>query len=353
MEDSFIKYYLLVTANPLSDSSAALSIFKTIKQLDILSDEIDIFLPGFSVSDKAKKETEEEINATIAKIQDDNQLHNDDYHGKEPVYHTYIESCGDIYFNDVSFSRFMLDLESRSSKFGYYGRTDLVVLPTERGIILYDNLKSFNLELLNKQNHSKISVEEFIFTILKLIRKDTERNSLALIDKIDRLYQDSIQSQEEIRTSEIIMRLDHQILQYMKWKEQDEIFFISYSSKDEFNAFALKTLLERNGKNVWIAPDGIPTGFDYARAIPAALRITSRFVVLLSDNSANSDWVRREIGKAISNKTKVDGVFLDGFSYDDMHKYDHLDFMLENVQLKYSLQALFNNKDILQEFLTI
>ena len=42
-----VKYYLLLTANPLSDSLAAETIFRTINRLDILSRDITIFMPGF------------------------------------------------------------------------------------------------------------------------------------------------------------------------------------------------------------------------------------------------------------------------------------------------------------------
>ena len=74
-------------------------------------------------------------------------------------------------------------------------------------------------------------------------------------------------------------------------------------------------------------------------------------LLLLSHNSAQSTWVRREIGKAISNNTKIDGVFLDTFTFEDMQRYDHLDFMFENVQLRYSISSLFDNENLLQTFL--
>ena len=56
-----IKYYLLVTANPLLDSVGAISIFKLIKRLDRFSREIEIFLPGFHVSEKTEPDSKEEI----------------------------------------------------------------------------------------------------------------------------------------------------------------------------------------------------------------------------------------------------------------------------------------------------
>ena len=48
-------------------------------------------------------------------------------------------------------------------------------------------------------------------------------------------------------------------------------FLLVILQKTSIKAFALKALIEKNKKQVWIAPDGIPEGSDYACAIPAAL----------------------------------------------------------------------------------
>lgn len=350
---SKIRYYLLLTANPLSDSKAAEKIFKTITRLDILSRDLKIFMPGFHTKDGSTKDSKEQSSEIISSFEEYNKTNHDDYHGKSPIYHTYCESAGDMYFNDTDFAQFMLDLEDKSSNFEYLGRTELVMIPTESGSILYDRLCSFNLEpFIEGSNHAKCSVEEFILSVIRLILRDSRNESLELLAAIKDLYEKKLELHEEEGTTKITIRIDTQILEHMKWRENDEIFFISYSTKDEFDAFALKVLLEKKGKHVWIAPDGIPSGFDYAVAIPAALRITTRFVVLLSHNSANSGWVRREIDRAINEKKRIDGIYLDGFTIDDVNKYDHLSFLLANVQLRYNITELFNKNELLLDFLT-
>lgn len=349
-DNSDFKYHLLITANPLSDNKAALSIFKMIKRLDILSGDINIFFPGFHTSESNQADSQDDIEANIANIKKNNEKDFADYHGKEAVYHLYTESEGDIYFNDADFSNFMLDLEDRSRYFEYLGRTELVVLPSFNGKIEYNYLRTFNLETLSEQNNSKL--EEFLISVLKLIRKDPDNTNYKLLDKIAEKYDETTADSKRTFSSEVIIKLDSEILKYMKWKEADEIFFISYSSKDEFHAYALKGLLEKKGKKVWMAPEGIPSGFDYAQAIPAALRLTSRFIVLLSDNSARSEWVRREIGKAISNKIRIDGICIDEFSFEKLKKYDHLDFMFENVQLKYKIGDLFEDVNLLNNLIS-
>lgn len=344
-----IEYYLLVTANPLLDSVGAISIFKLIKRLDRFSREIRIFLPGFHVTEKKGPDSKEEISQKMDNLAKYNREEDNlDYHGGEPVFHTYIPSHGDVYYNDVDFSDFMMDLEEKCPNFVYYARADLVILPTCRGEIVYDKVVSFNLDLLgDTEKSNETQVERFFLSVFNLIRKDEDNNSLALISKIRDLYFDFAPNSVFDDTTNVLIRLDNRLLEYMKWKAHDEIYFISYSSVDSPQAEKLKALLEALGKNVWMAPEGIPSGLDYACVIPAALRITSHCLALLSHNSAKSKWVRREIAKAISNDKKLDGILLDGFTKDDLKMYDHLDFLFENIQVRYSLTDLLKNPNVL------
>ena len=171
------------------------------------------------------------------------------------------------------------------------------------------------------------------------------------MNEIECLYNQKVKLEENKESSIIPIRIDNYILKHMKWNDHDEAFFISYSTKDEYDAFALKALLEKNGKQVWIAPDGIPSGFDYAQAIPAALRITTRFIVLLSHSSANSDWVRREIDRAINNKKRIDGIFIKDFNLEFVEQYDHLSFLFCNNQIKYHIDDLYDQGQALSELL--
>lgn len=346
---NFIKYHLLVTANPLLDSIGTISVLKLIKRLDVFSRDINIFLPGFHLSDNVEPDSAEGIAKKMDEyVRYNREEENLDYHGKDPVFHTYIPSHGDIYYNDVDFSNFMLDLEENCPNFEYCARTDLVVLPTCNRKIVCDKVISFNLDLIGESEKSnEIQVERFFLSVFRLIRSDEDKNSLALISKIRDLYFDFTSQSIFDDTSEVLLRLDNRILEFMKWKVHDEIYFISYSSIDSPQAEKLKSLLEEHGMNVWMAPEGIPSGLDYACVIPAALRITSHCLALLSHNSARSKWVRREIAKAISNDKKLNGILLEGFTKDDLKKYDHLDFLFENIQVKYCLADIQMNPNIL------
>ena len=125
-----IKYYILLIANPLSDSKAAKQIFKTLKQLDILSRDLKIIMPGFHDNNYKEQDSEDKVHERLSLIKMHNDLNNADYHGIDTVYHTYCPSAGDIYFNDADFAQYMLDFEFRCPHFEYFGNTEMVLVPT-------------------------------------------------------------------------------------------------------------------------------------------------------------------------------------------------------------------------------
>ena len=75
--------------------------------------------------------------------------------------------------------------------------------------------------------------------------------------------------------------------------------FISYSSTDSAEAYAVRNFLQRSGCTCWMAPDDISAGSDYAEAIPKAIADCRTFVLILSPDAQNSNWVRKELGKAL------------------------------------------------------
>lgn len=82
--------------------------------------------------------------------------------------------------------------------------------------------------------------------------------------------------------------------------------FISYSSKNQCSADALKNLFNNNGIDTWMAPGDIPAGSSYMKEINLALKNCSCLVLLLSEAAQNSQWVLKEVERAISyNKTII------------------------------------------------
>jgi len=78
--------------------------------------------------------------------------------------------------------------------------------------------------------------------------------------------------------------------------------FISYASENADEANALVSLIESKGMTAWIAPRDVRPGFDYSEELQAALENCTAFVVLVTDASNVSPYVRAETEMAFSNQ---------------------------------------------------
>lgn len=83
----------------------------------------------------------------------------------------------------------------------------------------------------------------------------------------------------------------------------DRRVFISYSTKDKNVADNLCAKLERSGIKAWYAPRDIHSG-NYAEAIVNAIRQSTHFVVIISENSLQSQHVLNEIDLAFNHLGK-------------------------------------------------
>lgn len=71
--------------------------------------------------------------------------------------------------------------------------------------------------------------------------------------------------------------------------------FISYSTKNQASADAMRVLFEKHNIDTWRAPYDIPAGSKYAAVITQAIRDCSCFVLLLSNASQESEAVDSEV----------------------------------------------------------
>jgi uncharacterized protein YjbI with pentapeptide repeats len=74
--------------------------------------------------------------------------------------------------------------------------------------------------------------------------------------------------------------------------------FISYSTKDQEFADRLYADLQNKGVRCWFAPHDIQGGKKVHEQIDAAIQMHDRLLLLLSESSMNSEWVKTEIAKA-------------------------------------------------------
>jgi hypothetical protein len=77
--------------------------------------------------------------------------------------------------------------------------------------------------------------------------------------------------------------------------------FISYSEADEKWVRSLRSRLTEEGFEVWNSASDIAPGDNWLLKSGRALQAADAMIVLLSPDSAKSDWVRSEIEYALSS----------------------------------------------------
>ena len=80
--------------------------------------------------------------------------------------------------------------------------------------------------------------------------------------------------------------------------------FISYSSMDEAFASQLHDDLQNRGVRCWFAPKDVQGGRKLHEQIDNAIQRNDRTLLIVSDNSMNSEWVKTEIAKTRKRETK-------------------------------------------------
>ncbi|HEX2827663.1 MAG TPA: toll/interleukin-1 receptor domain-containing protein [Burkholderiales bacterium] len=79
--------------------------------------------------------------------------------------------------------------------------------------------------------------------------------------------------------------------------------FVSYASPDREVAFRIVSFLEEQGITCWVAPRDVPPGVEYGQAIIDGIGESRALVLILSDQSNDSQFVKKEVERAVS-KTK-------------------------------------------------
>lgn len=103
--------------------------------------------------------------------------------------------------------------------------------------------------------------------------------------------------------------------------------FISYSTKDQLQAEAVRNVIEQNGITCWMAPRDIPGGSNYTKEIPNAIRGCQAFVLMLSQNAQASPWVLKELDSAVN-----EGKIILPFQLEDITLTDEFNFLLTGAQ---------------------
>lgn len=376
------KLVVVILASANSDSRATDFVLRNFHEMDMLSDDVDFYLPGYGINRDNRYPIQE---SSIRWIIEDSERQFPDFHynhirsifNREHNIARCIDSprLGRIVFNVAEFTDFVLEFTRRIDGFHYLGGCQMVLLsPTYDGTPNYDEARVYDLDnIINSQ--SGLSLDSFLLRTFQAIRNGSSetirqfRNPLlrkifthnklsksTIIHEIDDLYDEATRYHDTERYYDcIVQNIIKDMNRCLHWDiSEEEFYFISYSSRNVMQAETLKRLLQDNKIHVWIAPDGIPQGREYPLVIPTALKLAKTFVLLLTPDSAKSQWVRRELAIAISNSvdTKVKVILSEGFTVSDMRRDNELEFLLDRVQIKYEYSDLIRSSDTLYSFIS-
>jgi TIR domain-containing protein/pentapeptide repeat protein len=80
--------------------------------------------------------------------------------------------------------------------------------------------------------------------------------------------------------------------------------FISHSSKDALFVKRLHADLQDKGVRCWYAPEDLKIGTKFRNEIDEAIRTHEKLLLVLSENSVESDWVEKEVETAFERERK-------------------------------------------------
>lgn len=126
----------------------------------------------------------------------------------------------------------------------------------------------------------------------------------------------------------------------------EEYIFISYSTQNRQVAFSFKHLLEQQNYNVWIAPNDIPIGERYANIIEKSIRNCKCLLLIMTEAICYSQWINKEIERAINYKKPVFGVMFEQFELNDEFK-----FLLSNTQVSQCVKSVDINDSATESIL--
>lgn len=94
------------------------------------------------------------------------------------------------------------------------------------------------------------------------------------------------------------------MVRYLYWVVMHKIF-ISYSRKDITFIRKLAGDLEATSYDVWWDLTDLRGGDDWVKKIPAAIQESDFFVIVLTPNSIQSEWVQKEYTQALNFRKKI------------------------------------------------
>ena len=93
--------------------------------------------------------------------------------------------------------------------------------------------------------------------------------------------------------------------------------FISHSTQDKDFAERIYADLQSKGVRCWFAPEDLKIGDKFRTCIDEAIRIYDKLMIVLSENSINSEWVEKEVETAFEKERQQKRTMLFPVRLDD------------------------------------
>lgn len=97
--------------------------------------------------------------------------------------------------------------------------------------------------------------------------------------------------------------------------------YVSYSSQERKQATEIVQALENQGIGCWFAPRDTRIGIDWSTQVPAAIQECPYFLLILSPNSAGSEWVERELEFAKLYQKTIIPISVEDFDLSEFWMY--------------------------------
>lgn len=123
---------------------------------------------------------------------------------------------------------------------------------------------------------------------------------------------------------------------------QNPTVFISYSRKDQEQAYAICGLLNKNGISYWIDKEGKYSGSNFKGVIVEQIKKSSVVLFLSSQSSNQSSNVIKEIGISVHYQKPIIPIKLDTYSYDVNIEYDlcNIDYIEYNSDKSFTIKLI-------------
>jgi hypothetical protein len=119
-----------------------------------------------------------------------------------------------------------------------------------------------------------------------------------------------LQVDEQLRINKLIQGCLHEDIVSVKAPEKQPVVFLSHNHEDKPFTKKLSIALKKHGIESWIDEGELGIGDSLIEKIQQAIKSVDYFAVILSPNSVNSSWVRKELEVAMNMEIERKKVFV-------------------------------------------